>query len=493
MARTKVNGYGARIAKQRAIEKREAAQAKAAKQATSKRAATKRVPVVDFDVMSNPNIKPYDYIDWEDISTKNIGIELSNRTRKNYMSLLVMPTGSGKTAVTVYALGELQRKLGRKLPFMVSSIAKSVAGLGWQNTIAAYNRAFPDNILEPITITSHDKFASILTNAKSMSSLLRELTFKGIVVIDEVHGFKNPVSKRSKQLQKLGELHKIGVTATPLTNNRILDMSSYLIMGQYYSNKTQFERETGLMDLKGMYGQYLIYDYNGQVNEYRWPYYKTLLDQYAEIMYRPNVDVSTLDMPDVKSHIIQLEYSKELYDDLASLRAAQRKRMFESAIDFLLATVARICEDELRLDAMVGICKKHVQPLIFYQHNSAKDAILARLEKEGYKNIQVVSGGTDFAEIDLTTEDPILLQYQAGGASIELKKSNCSIFYENQYSHISLIQARGRNVRRASQNDLVHHYYLIADCAFDQELYNRVAQGEELTSQILEQMLEDYI
>ena len=64
-----------------------------------------------------------------------------------------------------------------------------------------------------------------------MSSLLRELTFKGIVVIDEVHGFKNPVSKRSKQLQKLGELHKIGVTATPLTNNRILDMSSYLIMG----------------------------------------------------------------------------------------------------------------------------------------------------------------------------------------------------------------------------------------------------------------------
>ena len=142
---------------------------------------------------------------------------------------------------------------------------------------------------------------------------------------------------------------------------------------------------------------------------------------------------------------------------------------------------------------MVDICKKHVQPLIFYQHNSAKDAILARLEQEGYKDIQVVSGGTDFAEIDLTTDNPILLQYQAGGASIELKKSNCSIFYENQYSHISLIQARGRNVRRASENDLVHHYYLIADCAFDQELYNRVAQGEELTSQILEQMLEDYI
>ena len=491
--RKKVNGYGELIARKRAKEKKELSNAIATKPVRQKTEKSTTIPQIDYDVMNNKSIKPYDYIDWNSPSTYNIGMRLAEKVSQQTMSLLKMPTGSGKTAVTVFALGELQKQLGRDLPFIVIAPAKSVQGLGWHNTIEAYNQANPKNQLKPITITTPDKLARLLEVAKSCAEVMRSLTKDGIVVLDEVHLFKNPVSKRSKQLQKLSDFKKIGITATPLTNNPVTDMASYLIMGNYYKNKTDFERKAGLTYLKDSYGKYMIYDWEGRISEQRWPYYSKLLGEFKNILYSPNIDVKTLDMPDVVSHVVQLEYNDALNEDLRSLASANRKRMFDSIVDYLLVTMERICQDEMRLKELENIVTKHNQPLIFYQHNFSKDAILQKLAELGYHDVQVISGGTDFSKIDLEVEAPILIQYQAGSAAIELKNSDCSIFYENQYSHISLIQARGRNVRRASGNELVHHYYLISDCALDIEVYARVARGEELTTKTLEKMVEEYI
>ena len=51
-----------------------------------------------------------------------------------------------------------------------------------------------------------------------------------------------------KQLQKFGNFKKLGLSATPLTNDVIMDSASYLIMGGYYKNKTAFMNESGLND-----------------------------------------------------------------------------------------------------------------------------------------------------------------------------------------------------------------------------------------------------
>ena len=485
------NPYGIIVARAIAKRKRERGLEKAEKK-TKKKAVPKNKPEIDTDVMSNPKIKPYDYIDWSDASTSNNGTVVGERMRNNQMTLLKMPTGSGKTAVSVYALGELQKQHGKPLSFIVIAPSKTVEGLGWHNTIAAYNRAFPDNQLHPKTITTPGKLTNIIAHPQSQLEMIKLIGNNGYIIVDELHLYKNPTSKRSKMLQKINMFHKLGVTATPLTNDRVLDMCSYLILGGYYTSKNNFEDKSGIKSFKNEFGAYGIYLYDGNVNTFAWPYYFQLLDEFKEILYAPNVDVKSLDMPDVESHIIQLEENEQLLSDLKSLKYAQRKRMFESITDYLIAVANRITRDEKRLDKLIDIVKKHKQPLIFYRYNDARDAVIEKLNEHGISH-QLISGNTNFEEIDHSSTAPILIQYQAGAASIELKNSDCTIFYENQSSHISLIQGRGRNVRRAMETDLVHHYYLISDCGFDQELYERVHRGEELSNEILEEMAEEFI
>lgn len=123
------NPYGIIVARAIAKRKRERGLEKAEKK-TKKKAIPKNKPEIDTDVMSNPKIKPYDYIDWSDASTSNNGTVVGERMRNNQMTLLKMPTGSGKTAVSVYALGELQKQHGKPLSFIVIAPSKTVEGLG---------------------------------------------------------------------------------------------------------------------------------------------------------------------------------------------------------------------------------------------------------------------------------------------------------------------------------------------------------------------------
>ena len=113
------NPYGIIVARAIAKRKRERGLEKAEKKKSKKNVIPKNKPVIDVDVMSNPKIKPYDYIDWSDASTSKNGIVVGERMRESQMTLLKMPTGSGKTAVSVYALGELQKKHGKPLSFIV--------------------------------------------------------------------------------------------------------------------------------------------------------------------------------------------------------------------------------------------------------------------------------------------------------------------------------------------------------------------------------------
>ena len=62
------NPYGIIVARAIAKRKRERGLEKAEKK-TKKKAIPKNKPVIDTDVMSNPKIKPNDYIDWSDAST----------------------------------------------------------------------------------------------------------------------------------------------------------------------------------------------------------------------------------------------------------------------------------------------------------------------------------------------------------------------------------------------------------------------------------------
>lgn len=405
------------------------------------------------------------------------------------MQLLKMPTGYGKTSTAVAALGKMQEDFMREIPFVVLANPAIIKSNSWQKTIAEWNVSHPDNRLRPAVIETYTRFSNILNDPKGLKEFVSLVGNECVIVIDEVHNYKNPTSKRSKMLQKVSSFKKIGLSATPLTNNHVLDGASYLIMGGFYANKSRFMVETGLDKRLDQNFGLAIYDpETRRVDEGIWPAYSDFKDKLSKVIFAPNVDSVDADMPNVTSRLIQLESSEEMHYDILSLGKAYRARMFDTATEFMNAVSDRVFTDENRLQALDSILDEPdvKQPLIFYQHNAVRDAIVERIESRG-SSYQELSGHSSVDSIDHNSDAPILIQYQAGAAGVEFKNSNASIFYENQYSYINFTQAQGRNVRRGMANQ-VRHYFIVADELYDSEIFNRVKAHEEVSNEVLEDL-----
>ena len=484
--------YGKLAAMKKAREKK--LKSEEIKDTSVKKKTKKKEPVIDLEPLKAKRarvITEYKY-DWNDKTTSENSKYLSEEFENGHRAkILVLPPGVGKTAIAVKTIAELQKARGRKVPFLVLASRTIVDGRGWHNTILTWNHDNPDCQIEPMMIETFDRFSTMLEFPKLVTQICMHLADDGIIIIDEVQNYKNQTSKRSKKLQKLSMFKKLGLSATPLTNDVVMDGGSYLIMNDDFSNKTQFMRETGLdMKVGGRFNELMIYDKSGHISPVLWEYYPTFLEKLSNVIYRPDVDLQNLDMPDVETKMHSLQFNDVLHEDMKSLAKAYQKRMFDSAIDYRMAIIERINADEDRLNEMIKIVKDEntIQPLIFYTHNAVKEAIIDRLTEEKIE-YQLVSGGNSFGDVDLDKDCPILIQYQSGSEGIEMKKSNTSIFYENQTSYRVLEQARGRNRRRGMKHEIKHHH-LVSPVMFDLELFQRVNKREEISNATLDEITE---
>lgn len=428
---------------------------------------------------------------WDDETTVTHSDYLSENVIKGQKNqILMLPPGVGKTAIAVRTIGRLQQLRSKKIPFVVISSRAIIDGGGWHRTIATWNDDNPNNMIEPLFIDTFDRFASLLDFPKTLAQICRYLANDGVIILDEIQNYKNPTSKRSKKLQKLSMFPKIGLSATPLTNNVVMDGASYLIMNGDFDNKTQFMNMTGLATRIGMHGELLIYDNSNRVSEHLWPYYPTFLEKLSTVIYRPDVNLDHLDMPDVRTTMHSLPFSSALHADMVSLAKAYKKRMFDNATDYRMAMIERVCADEDRLNKLVEIIQMDdvKQPLIFYTHNVVKQSIMERLDKE-HIAYQIVSGDHNLSDVDRRSKQPIIVQYQSGSEGIELKQSNTTIFYENQTSYSVLEQARGRNRRRGMEGVIAHHH-LVSPVIYDMDLFSRVNQREEISNETLDMLAE---
>ena len=488
--------YGTRIAMQRARAKARR-NADSAKSATTKK-RRKSASAPDYEVYPLDALEKNeafmasvsgDY-DWGGSTDANAQ-SLIDRfdTGESRMQLLKMPAGYGKTSTTVATLGKMQEEFARELTFVVLASPAIVKSNNWQKTIAEWNVSHPDNKLRPAVIETYTRFSNILHDPKGLKEFISLVGSECVIVIDEVHNYKNPTSKRSKMLQKVSSFKKIGLSATPLTNNHVLDGASYLIMGGFYANKSRFMTETGLDKRLDQNFGLAIYDPDTRrVDEGIWPAYSDFKDQLSKVIFAPSVESVDSDMPNVTSHLIQIDSSEELHYDILSLGKAYRARMFDTATEFMNAVSDRVFTDENRLNALDEILDGAdvKQPLIFYQHNAVRDAIAERITSQG-GSYQELSGQSSIDSIDHDSDDPILIQYQAGAAGVEFKNSNTSVFYENQYSYINFTQAQGRNVRRGMSTQ-ISHYFIVADELFDSEIFDRVRSHEEVSNEVLEDL-----
>lgn len=477
MADSKLS-YGEKLARDTYVRRRRQEQA-TAQDETRRRPRVTSVPKLRLDV--DMNVEPMPGINWDSID--NIARTAASKFTNENFVIIQMPTGTGKTAAAIMTLSKLEAGT----PFIVVAPKSVVQGKGWQRTFAAWNTLHPDKELKPLMIESHDRFANILKNNESLKNTIKLLGRNGIVILDEVHAYKTPTSKRSKTLQRLRSYRKLGLTATPFTNDAIHDGISYLVTAGYYNSKTDFYRKSGLVHRLDAYGRPMVY-INNEVSELVWPYYATMRDELSRIIYKPEINLCTIDMPNVTNKVLQLDYDDDLALKIKSVNKAHRDGAFESATDFAMALVKTIGGSQVRLKTLLEIIRKPDvrQPLVFYWNNSVRETLSAFLTGHGIKP-QILAGDTSFADIDLKSDAPILIQYQAGSEGIEFKRSNTTVFYQNQRSASQLQQAKGRNVRRGMTHS-VTQYSLISSTPFDVMVYEKLEQNIEISARMLEEI-----
>lgn len=478
------SSYGQMIAAQRAKKR---FQQKATTTARTRTLTNFNAPALDWHPAFH-TIGEFANLPWDDkVAWSVVDQLLAGYDAGHMMQLLMLPTGVGKTAIAVRLIAQLSRDAGHPIPAIIVAQRKIVDSNGWQETIISYNNAHPDELpLNIQLIDTYDRFANAIKHPDTLQQVVSALGKDGVIIMDEVHNYKSPTSKRSKQLARLKPWKKLGLSATPLTcNTFIFDACSYLIFDNVYSSKSDFLTKHKLNRFIGEYGQLLVYDDRGRVIPSLWPTYSEFLAQLSHILVRPSISVPDSEMPNVQISVHQLEHDEQLTADLQSLWIAKCKRMFDAPGDYALACIERICIDPSRIATCLKLCENAKQPLIFYWHTSVREALC-----EAFKAInvvpQIIAGGFPLSAVDINEiSRPILIQYAAGSEGIEFTHSNTTIFFENQWSHIKLVQARGRNVRRGMTGQITQHY-LLSDCPFDAEIFNRVRAGEELTYETLD-------
>lgn len=412
-----------------------------------------------------------------------------SKVNENKLTILHMATGTGKTPVTIASLGQIQKKLNTQLDFAIIAPKNIIQSNNWQQTINTYNLQNPDNQLKPYIIETIGNFTKQLLHPVTKTKHLTRLNHdKAILVIDEIQNYKNPTAQRTKQLHKLDKNKKIALTATPLTNNIIYDMASYLIIAGYYKNKTQFTEQTKLTPFLDKYNNPQIYKENGQIDQNKYPAYKTIKTQLKQIIYHPNQPIKKQLKLKNTQHIIKP--SAILQDQIQQLEQAYSKRKYDSIKQYAQTIQQTIIDDPNRLNVLAKILTTPTtcQALIFYLHNHTLETLQNYLQTRKIQ-YQLLNGDNSIEQINQNKNIPILIQYQAGAEGIQFPNSNTTIFYENQYSHNLLQQAKGRNLRKNQTHSTINHHYLITQISLDIQTYNTLKNQQNVTTQTLKQIL----
>ena len=156
--------------------------------------------------------------------------------------MLVFSRGIGKSiqALTMLAIIRIEKDFNT-CPSIVVCPASLL--LHWSDEVQKF---FPPQLLSPVRIMKQSDFMNTIQNASSASvcllsydmlrremsrthaSSLREQLWE-LVVLDEAHLIKNPLTETAKCIFQLRGKHRIALTGTPIQNQVTYDVCNIVI------------------------------------------------------------------------------------------------------------------------------------------------------------------------------------------------------------------------------------------------------------------------
>lgn len=368
-------------------------------------------------------------------------------------SILCGGVGSGKslTSIAYYYNKECQgpidsgviSKFGKmKDPkdLYIITTARKRDTLEWDAELGPFLLSTDDNVT---------KYNPVSIKVDSWNNVAKYVDVKdAFFIFDEqrVVGY----GKWAKSFIKITKKNRwILLTATP--GDTWSDYIPVFIANKFYKNKTEFSREHIIYNRYTKYPQ--IDRYIGEAR------LENLRDQIIVYM---KYDKSTI--PHNKTIVIDHDRDKEKQILINRWNIFKEEPIQNMAtVCFLLRKVTNM--DQRRIDEVQRLVQKHTKTIIFYNFNY--ELALLRELSEKLEMPKAEWNGHKHEPIPKTKSWMYLVQYTAGSEGWNCIETNAMIFYSQNYSYKTMIQAAGRIDRMNTPYKDLYYYYLRSSSKID--------------------------
>ncbi|WP_370450766.1 SNF2-related protein [Lactococcus sp. dk310] len=365
-----------------------------------------------------------------------------------------MDTGTGKTLTSLHHY----LKYSRGEPLLIVAPPAVIKAGGWKREVERVG----DNI--EFEQLSYGKLSKDFEKYRNY-----------FVIFDEAHYIKNPTSQRGKAACKLARqsTHFVLLTATPMANGWE-DSINYFIMFGMARNKTQFLNKYAIYE-----DLYLGSRVVKKVSDFRFK------EELNGMFKKISVSVSkheALDLPEITFDKVHFEKSKEyktIEKDLVLNDIA-----FDSPpkLSAGLRYFANIVDKAEYIKEMAHNTTDNI--IIFYQYTKELNFLKSVLQG---KTIFEVNGGCTHLPPRDTWDNlhnsVTLVQYQAGGAGIELQYANIVIYHTPTYSYQDYAQSLGRAYRNG-QNRKVTVYQFETTGTIEEHVWTALENKKDFSDKI---------
>ena len=236
-----------------------------------------------------------------------------------------------------------------------------------------------------------------------------------------------------------------------------MDYLPVFIANGYFKNKTEFQR------------MHVVYN---RFNT-RYPQIKGYLNERVLRRYRDEILVGmTYEKHTVPHHIVvKTAYNRKLYDTVMRERVNPFTEAPVKEASELCLTLRRICnEDADRIDKLLDILLVHRKAIIFYNYDYELELL-----RQTFIGRNFIGQRWPEAEWNGHRHEPIptgdcwvyLVQYTAGAEGWNCIETDTIIFYSQNYSYKTMVQAAGRIDRLNTGYHDLYYYYLTTDSKID--------------------------
>lgn len=239
------------------------------------------------------------------------------------------------------------------------------------------------------------------------------------------------------------------LSATP--GDTWLDYIPVFVANGFYKNRTEFLR------------RHVVYK----------PFSKyPKVDRYVEVgrleRFRQQIIVNLKYIKPATSHkkIINVSFNKELFETVTIKRWNIFKNKPIKTISEMFYLMRKVVNsDPSRIDAVRELIKQESKLIIFYNFDYELE-LLKELGKE-FSRPTAEWNGHKHEVIPKEDSWIYLIQYAAGAEGWNCIETNCALFYSQNYSFKTMVQAAGRIDRRNTPYSDLYYFHIRSNSAID--------------------------